>query len=469
MNNKIYRQTDSRWGSLPYPTKAYSFSGNGCGCCACLHVLIEQDKYKNWTPKDLRPYMVNQGFATKGNGTTWNGITKTLEHYGNTVINHSTMDGIFKTLDERKKKGLPCLGVILFRAGTKGGIKWTAGGHYVAFVDYKKANGKHYFYTKDSGTRRHDGWYAYETTMKGLIPQIWSALPKGATTTTTTKTTTTTTTTTPTTLTVDGKFGTKSVKALQHVLKVSETGAIRKQLSSLKKYHIAFDGTVYYGEGGSPTILALQKMLKLKNPDGQFGPNTIKALQKFLNLSNPDGYFGPNTAKALQKWINTGKVEAPKTTTTTKKTTTTTTKTTTTSKNAKILQVAKSYSGSSKKATTTYKNASKSVYGKGNDTNCHRFVGTVLYKSGCPKMPISGKTATAWKNILAYLDKNATLVKTAEPGDLYVWWKGGNHYHAFIVSGKGKKIEAAHNKTYPHATTYNVKTKHKKDWIYRMK
>ena len=173
MNKNIYRQEDSRWGKLPYPTKAYSFAGNGCGCCACLHVMIELDKYKDWTPKDLRPYMVEQGFATKGNGTTWNGITKTLQHAGFKVINHATMKDIFETLNKRQYK----FGVILFRAGTKGGITWTSGGHYVAFVDFKVQNGKHYFYIKDSGGRKHDGWYCYETQMQGLIPQIWSANP----------------------------------------------------------------------------------------------------------------------------------------------------------------------------------------------------------------------------------------------------------------------------------------------------
>lgn len=171
MNSKIFRQADTRWGSLPYPTKRYSFAGNGCGCCACTHVIIELEKYKNYTPKNVRPYMVQQGFATCGNGTTWSGIKKTLEHYGFTVINHPTMQSIFNTLAERKHK----LGVILFRSGTRGGVTWTSGGHYVAFTDYKVQNGKHYFYCKDSGGRHHDGWYCYETTMKGLIPQIWSA------------------------------------------------------------------------------------------------------------------------------------------------------------------------------------------------------------------------------------------------------------------------------------------------------
>lgn len=180
MNKAIYRQTDSRWSKLPYPTRSYSFGGSGCGCCACTHVIIEQPRYAKYTPKDVRPYMVSKGFATKGHGTTWNGIKRTLEHYGNKVIDHGTMTDLFKTLDDRKAKGLPCLGVILFRAGTRGNVKWTSGGHYVAFVSYKKVNGKHYLYTKDSGTRHHDGWYCYETTMKGLIPKVWSALPPTA-------------------------------------------------------------------------------------------------------------------------------------------------------------------------------------------------------------------------------------------------------------------------------------------------
>ena len=171
MNSKIYRQADSRWGSLPYPTKRYSFAGNGCGCCACLHVIIELEKYKNWTPKDLRPWMVQQGFATYGNGTTWSGITKTLQHFGFTVINHPTMTSVWETLESRKHK----LGVILFRSGSRGGVTWTSGGHYVAFTDYKMIGKKHYFYCKDSGGRHHDKWYCYEDTMKGLIPQIWSA------------------------------------------------------------------------------------------------------------------------------------------------------------------------------------------------------------------------------------------------------------------------------------------------------
>ena len=178
MNSKIYRQADSRWGSLPYPTKAYSFAGNGCGCCACTHNIIEIGQYANYTPANIRPYMVAQGFATKGHGTTWNGITKTLEHYGFKVETPNISSSMTSAWNLLNKTGAPKQGVLLFRAGTRGGVRWTSGGHYVAFLDYKVTNGKHYFYTKDSGGRHHDGWYCYETTMRGLLPKIWIVTAK---------------------------------------------------------------------------------------------------------------------------------------------------------------------------------------------------------------------------------------------------------------------------------------------------
>ena len=171
MRSEIFRQYDSRWGSLAYPTKSYSFANNGCGCCSCTHLIIEQDKYKNYTPKDVRPYMVSQGFATKGNGTTWNGITQTLEHYGFKVKRPNISSSMSEAWTELNKGNRA--GVLLFRKGTRGGVTWTSGGHYVAFLDYKVVDGKHYFYTKDSGGRHNDKWFCYEDTMKGLLPQIW--------------------------------------------------------------------------------------------------------------------------------------------------------------------------------------------------------------------------------------------------------------------------------------------------------
>ena len=173
MNSAIYRQGDSRWGFLPYPTYAYSFAGNGCGCCACTHVIIERKKYSKYTPKDVRPYMVKQGFATLGNGTTWAGIKATLEHYGFTVSWPNINGGMKPAWDLLNRKDSPKMGVLLLRGGTRNGVTWTTSGHYVAFLNYKVRNGKHYFYTKDSGGRHNDGWFCYETTIAGALPNIW--------------------------------------------------------------------------------------------------------------------------------------------------------------------------------------------------------------------------------------------------------------------------------------------------------
>jgi hypothetical protein len=170
MNKTIYRQADSRWGSLPYPTSSYKFASNGCGCCAVTHCAIENPKYANYTPADVRKYMVQ--FATKGHGTTWAGITKGLENYGYNVHwnQKDTMSDIWKVLKTSLKRG-----VILF-GSSKGGtakITWTTSGHYVAFVDWKYENGDYWFYTKDSGGRHRDGWHSYKKHMAGDVRNVW--------------------------------------------------------------------------------------------------------------------------------------------------------------------------------------------------------------------------------------------------------------------------------------------------------
>lgn len=170
MNKTIYRQADSRWGSLPYPTSSYKFASNGCGCCAVTHCAIENPKYANYTPADVRKYMVQ--FATKGHGTTWAGITKGLENYGYNVHwnQKDTMSDIWKVLKTSLKRG-----VILF-GSSKGGtakVTWTTSGHYVAFVDWKYENGDYWFYTKDSGGRHRDGWFSYKKHMAGDVRNVW--------------------------------------------------------------------------------------------------------------------------------------------------------------------------------------------------------------------------------------------------------------------------------------------------------
>jgi len=170
MQKTIFRQADSRWGNLPYPTKAYKFASNGCGCCSVTHCAIENPTYANLTPADVRKYMVQ--FATQGHGTTWNGITKGLEHYGYNVHwrQADTMSDIWKVLKTSLKRG-----VILF-GSSKGGtakITWTLGGHYIAFLDWRYEKGDYWFYLKDSGGRKHDGWYSYKKHMAGDVRNVW--------------------------------------------------------------------------------------------------------------------------------------------------------------------------------------------------------------------------------------------------------------------------------------------------------
>ena len=281
MNSKIYRQADSRWGSLPYPTKAYSFAHNGCGCCACTHNIIEIPQYANYTPADVRPYMVGQGFATKGHGTTWNGITLTLQHYGFKVSTpniNSSMNSAWEILG---KTNAPKQGVLLFRAGVRGGVRWTSGGHYVAFLNYKIQDGKHYFYTKDSGGRKHDGWYCYETTMRGLLPKIWIVTEKPGGTPAPAPTPTPTPT--PTGKIYTGAFPTKTIK------KGSKGTQVVRWQNFLKwmGYSLKADGK--FGPITAEKTKAAQKKLGFtgKAVDGIVGPNTLKKAKAYRKQVNP--------------------------------------------------------------------------------------------------------------------------------------------------------------------------------------
>ena len=243
MNSALYKQADSRWGYKPYPTRDCTMSGAGCGCVACTHIVIEQEKYKNYTPENLRPWMVSQGFAIRNQGTTWSGITKTLQHYGYSVTHIGISDPMSEAWAELNKGNR--IGIILFKGGRgPNGTVWTASGHYVAFTDYKVVDGKHYFYTKDSGGRNHDsakyGYYSYENSMKGVVYQMWIVPRIGKTVTTTTKTTTTTVKA-PTSLTVDGSFGKQSVLFAQKVFGTTQDGIISGQNKNNQKYYKGID------------------------------------------------------------------------------------------------------------------------------------------------------------------------------------------------------------------------------------
>lgn len=160
-----YKQADSRWGRKNYNGSS-SMATAGCGPTSCAMIAYGVDG--KTTPLDTMRYMQKHGYAIRNNGTAWNGIPSCLKAFG--LKDVQDVPNMAKCW-ELMKKGY--VGVFLFRAGSKGGVTWTTSGHYVAVTDYKYKNGKHYVYTRDSGGRNHTGWYAYETTMKGLIPRIW--------------------------------------------------------------------------------------------------------------------------------------------------------------------------------------------------------------------------------------------------------------------------------------------------------
>lgn len=277
MNSNIYRQYDSRWKNLPYPTKAYSFGHNGCGCCAVTHCAIEIPKYAKYTPADVRPYMVQ--FATRGHGTLWDGITKGLEHYGYNVHwkQSDSMNDVFNVLKKSLKRG------VLLMGSSRGGSKrilWTTGGHYIAFVDAKFENNDWWFYIKDSGGRvkdgKQDGWFSYKQHLRGDVRNVWictslkgQPAPK------------------PTPTPSKPKKGTYTGVIPTPTLKNGSAGdrvkSLQKFLNWYGKYNLAIDGKY-----GSKTASALKKFQKAEGiaSDGIYGKNS-HAKAKAYKKVNP--------------------------------------------------------------------------------------------------------------------------------------------------------------------------------------
>lgn len=113
---------------------------------------------------------------------------------------------------------------------------------------------------------------------------------------------------TTTALDVDGIVGHKTIYKWQQIMKTPEDGEISGQISSLKKFHLAFTlSAIEYGGGGSMLIEAVQKAVGLtgKDVDGLMGAITISKIQERIG-AKPDGYFGEQTAKALQTRLNSG-------------------------------------------------------------------------------------------------------------------------------------------------------------------
>lgn len=253
-------------------------------------------------------------------------------------------------------------------------------------------------------------------------------------------------------ISVDGKGGAKTVKALQKYLRVKQDGVISGQLKDLKKYHPGLTA-VKYGKNGSTTVKAMQKWLGIAQ-DGQWGRNTSIALQKKLGVKQ-DGIAGASTFKALQKFLN-GSQPAPAPTPTP------------TTNAQKIVARAKEYawpygtaaskySYSKGSAKAVYKSALKKYMGKSakiSQTDCGYFVSTCVRASGTSGsfLALPGSYKKAYPSVpstMRIVSKGG--VASLQPGDVIRYRKKGGQ-HVVVYIGDGKIAHASRKHAFPRVS-----------------
>ena len=253
-------------------------------------------------------------------------------------------------------------------------------------------------------------------------------------------------------ISVDGKGGAKTVKALQKYLGVKQDGVITGQLKDLKKYHPGLTA-VKYGKGGSTTVKKMQQWLGIAQ-DGQWGRNTSIALQKKLGVKQ-DGIAGAATFKALQKFLN-GSQPAPAPTPTP------------TTNAQKIVARAKEYAWpygtaaskySYKKgsAKAVYKSALKKYMGKSakiSQTDCGYFVSTCVRASGTSGsfLALPGSYKKSYPSVpstMRIVSKGG--VASLQPGDVIRYRKKSGQ-HTVIYIGDGKIAHASRKHAFPRVS-----------------
>ncbi len=106
-------------------------------------------------------------------------------------------------------------------------------------------------------------------------------------------------------LTVDGKWGKSTTRALQKALNTPVDGIISKQPRNSVSQSL-YGGTVQFGNGSSNVIVALQRKIGA-SADGKLGPATIRSLQKYLGTVQDGVLSRPSlVVKELQRRLNAG-------------------------------------------------------------------------------------------------------------------------------------------------------------------
>lgn len=273
-------------------------------------------------------------------------------------------------------------------------------------------------------------------------------------------------------LSVDGKGGACTVRAMQKFFGTPMDGIISGQSATMIKKYCPALTAVEYGKGGSACIKKLQKWVGVTQ-DGVIGVKTVKAWQKKLNVT-ADGVFSEKSMKAWQKYLNEhDKPTYPKATTTS--TPATTPKIT--AKQGDIVAKAKSLVGSSSSATAAYKAALNKAYpnrkswGKSArlGKSCDVFVGTVIRSLGIDKnyprglaeqflYKPSGFTRKVYKGVTPY--------SVSKDGDVIIYAKNkvptkSNRKSVkghTCIRGNGVIYEANYPSKYPHVNK-SVKSK----------
>ena len=270
-----YKQADSRWGSKNYNGSS-TMATAGCGPTSVAMLAYAVDG--KTTPIQTMKYMQTHGdkkhktFALYGHGTAWNGIPACMKAFGLQDVKEVNVNTSMANVWKYLAKGY-CAD-FLFDKGTKGGITWTTSGHYVAVTNYRVKNGKHYVYTRDSGSRNHTGWYCYETQMKGLIPKVWVGLVPGKEVITTPK---------PTINKPTGKY--KGIIA-EPVIKKNSSGNQVKNLQKFLNWYGNFNLKVD-GNCAAKTVSAIKLFQKTEGlkEDGVYGKKSYEKARKYEKTS----------------------------------------------------------------------------------------------------------------------------------------------------------------------------------------
>ena len=273
-----YDQYDSRWGGKNYNGSS-TVSSAGCGPVSCANILHNVDPAI--TPIQTIKFMQTHGYAIRNNGTAHAGIPACLTHFGAKNVSQPNVSESMSKVWELMGKGY--VAIFLMKNGSRGGITWTSSGHYIAVIGYKYKDKKHYVKVEDCGGRKHDGWYCYETQMRGLIPKVWTCLAK------------------PKEIKpVPLPTGAYNGDIAQPTLKYGSTGSNVKLLQMFLNWYGNFglkaDGQ--FGEKTSEALLRFQKTEGLAT-DAIYGSKSYAAAKKYKTSSTPHADAIVESAKKI--------------------------------------------------------------------------------------------------------------------------------------------------------------------------